>query len=200
MHDVFRNPEQSYGKDELAADGIIYDLDYAPERNEFAYASADKCAYIRTFDTDGTKLKLRAVLQGHEQDVVTVRWNAFHQQWVTGSDDRTVRIWSAEGIPCIKVIHNDGPVSCLCLDQLNGCIITGSSDRVIRVYDPTLSDELVQKNVGHTDAIRSIIHVAARRQYVSASWDQTIRIWNAHVKSGRAACFFSISLTNIIPS
>jgi WD40 repeat protein len=73
----------------------------------------------------------------------------------------------------------------MCIDVLNGCVVTGSIDRVMRVYDTTLDMELVQSNAGHTDAIRSVVHIAARGQYMTASWDQTIRTWNSYVKSGR---------------
>lgn len=168
----------------MAADGPILDMDYVAGRNEFAYASADKCAYIRQFSIDGSKMTLRAVLQGHEEEVTCIKWNHIHNQWITGSEDKTIRIWAAEGIPCVKVIDNGGTVTALCVDMLNGCIVSGSQDRIIRVYDLSRNVEVVQKNVGHTDSIRSIIHIPARHQYVSASWDQTVRVWNAHRKKG----------------
>ena len=50
-----------------------------------------------------------------------------------------------------------------------------------RVYDPVCC-KLLQTNAGHMDSIRCIIHISERNQYVSASWDRTIRIWNAYVK------------------
>jgi hypothetical protein len=58
-------------------------------------------------------------------------------------------------------------------------------DKLIRVYDPDKNDELVQKNSGHSDAIRGIVHIPGRNQYVSVSWDQTVRIWHAHMKKGQ---------------
>lgn len=92
--DVFRNKENpTMGKEELASDDIVLDLDYSPERQEFAYASADHCAYIRKFSETGSEMTLQAVLQGHEADVHQIRWSAKHQQWITGSEDRTIRIW-----------------------------------------------------------------------------------------------------------
>jgi hypothetical protein len=62
------------GKEELAADGIILDLDYSIERNEFGYASADKSAYIRKFSPKGDEMLLQAVLLGHEAEVTKVKW------------------------------------------------------------------------------------------------------------------------------
>ncbi|KAI8927284.1 quinon protein alcohol dehydrogenase-like superfamily [Entophlyctis helioformis] len=188
LHDVFRNNQPQFagtGREELAADGIILSLDYSPERNEFGYASSDKLAYIRRFSPNGTEMTLTSVLQGHEAEVTQIQWHRKESQWITGSEDRTLRIWPADGIPCLRVINNDGPVTALCIDSINGCLITGSQDKVIRVFDIDKKDEIVQKNMGHSDEIRSLIHIPARNQYVSASWDNTVRIWNAYLKKGQ---------------
>ncbi|KAJ3139429.1 hypothetical protein HK101_003641 [Irineochytrium annulatum] len=201
LHDVFRNNGPSYhlappsllpsstststaasaGREELAADGIILALEYNQDRCEFGVASADKVAYIRRFSPRGDEMALMAALIGHEAEVTQIKWNGVYQQWVTGSEDRTIRIWAAEGLPLIKVINNDGPVTALCVDVVNGCLMTGSQDKCIRVFDPDKKDEVVQKNSGHTDEVRAIIHIP----YVSASWDKTVRIWNAYLKKGQ---------------
>ena len=69
---------------------VFFSCDF---RDEFAYCSADKLVYIRSFSEDGSEMKLKAVLQGHEAEVTQVRWNNIHQKWVTGSDDCTIRVW-----------------------------------------------------------------------------------------------------------
>jgi WD40 repeat protein len=69
-------------------------------------------------------------------------------------------------------------VSCLTIDLNNGCLLTGSVDKMIRVFDLEKKDELVQKHQGHTDEIRSLLHIPSRHHYVSASWDNSVRIWN----------------------
>ncbi|ORY40968.1 WD40 repeat-like protein [Rhizoclosmatium globosum] len=178
LHDVFKNAQKGYGKEELAADGIILDLEYCPERNEFGYASADKSAYIRKFSPKGEEMLLQAVLIGHEAEVSKIKWNRRYQQWVTGSEDRSIRIWSAEGAQMINVINNDGPVSALCIDAINGY-------KCIRIFDLENKEQVAQKNVGHHDEIRSVIHIPVRNQYVSASLDNTVRIWNAYMKKGQ---------------
>jgi WD40 repeat protein len=165
------------GKDELAADGLITDIDYCPQSSYIGYSSSDTCAYIRKFDTSHNNLSLIAVLQGHLADVTCIKYNRVLNEWITGSEDKTIRIWPSEGIPCLRVISNEGPVSCLCLDYNNEFIITGSFDKVLRVIH---GDEIVQKYVGHSDCIRSVIYLASRKQYITASWDQTIRVWNAY--------------------
>jgi WD40 repeat protein len=90
LRDVFKDPE---GKDEIAADSVIYDIEYSPELNSFAYVSADKMGYIRKMADNVYEMKLVGVMQGHEADVTQVRWSSRYSNWITGSEDRTVRIW-----------------------------------------------------------------------------------------------------------
>ncbi|XP_065055672.1 uncharacterized WD repeat-containing protein alr2800-like isoform X1 [Rhopilema esculentum] len=182
LQDVFRNRAKgAFESEELAADGIILDLAYSDSRKEFAYAASDKLVYIRKFATSGLDMTLSAVLQGHEAEVTQVLWNQFHEKWVTGSEDGTIRIWSANGMNCDLVLSAHGNVSALCVDHSNGCVVAGVQD-TIRVYDIEYR-KIVQTNLGHTDSVRSIIHIPERQQYVSASWDKTVRIWNAYNKS-----------------
>lgn len=183
LHDVFHNTADLNGSTsypELPADGIIMDLTYSPERDEFAYAASDKLVYIRQFSDKCSNMKLTGILQGHEADVTQVKWNGVLSKWVTGSDDGSIRIWSDDGIQCEQYISTHGTITALCIDQTNGCIALGVQDR-IRVYDPD-TRKFVQTNVGHSDSVRSIIHVPERGQYISSSWDTTVRIWNAYKK------------------
>ncbi len=43
--------------------------------------------------------------------------------------------------------------------------------------------EPLQSFAGHTDVIRSICHVEEKDQYLSGSWDKTIRVWFTQAKA-----------------
>lgn len=64
---------EGISKEELAADGIVLDIEYNSDRNEFAYCSADKLAYIRKFSPNGSEMNLQVILQGHESEVTQVK-------------------------------------------------------------------------------------------------------------------------------
>ncbi|XP_071170422.1 uncharacterized protein [Mytilus edulis] len=187
LHDTFRNtaPDPKVDNLELACDGVIMEMDFSPKYNEFAYSSSDGMVYIRKFSLDGSKMTLQNTLQGHEGEITCVRWNPHGKGfWVTGSDDATIRIWAGHGLnKCEAILSAQGAVSCMCIDQINGCIIVGVQN-FIRVYDPE-NYRLVQTNEGHTDSVRTIMHITERNQYVSCSWDKTIRVWNAYRKPKR---------------
>ncbi|XP_041050343.1 uncharacterized protein LOC121281462 [Carcharodon carcharias] len=148
--------------------------------NEFAYSSSDGMVYIRHFSPVASEMKLIGVLQGHEADITAILWHSLLNKWLSGSEDGSIRIWSEDGTQCEQNLVTHGAVNCLCIDRVNGCIIAGIQE-IMRVYDPE-SFVQVQRNIGHTDSIRSIIHIPERTQYVTASWDHTLRVWNAYIK------------------
>ncbi|XP_076443785.1 uncharacterized protein LOC143282138 isoform X2 [Babylonia areolata] len=180
LKDVCRQPGTSVPSHtlEIVSDGIITDMAYSPRNNEFAYSSSDKMVYIRKFNTSGSRMSLMNTLQGHEAEVTAVDWSRVYSKWITGSEDGTVRIWNGSGMnECEQVLSVNRGVTCLCVDQTIGSIVVAIQNN-IRVYDPEFY-RLVQSNLGHADSVRSVIHIPERNQYVSCSWDNTIRVWNA---------------------
>ncbi|PVD20095.1 hypothetical protein C0Q70_20589 [Pomacea canaliculata] len=176
---VFENVNEGKENNQLACDGIITDMAYNPKTNEFAYSSSDKMVYIRKFDTRGSHMVLTNTLQGHEGEVNCVAWNDICSKWVTASEDGTVRIWGGSLMNlCEQVLNLNSAITALCIDCKVGCIIVGVQ-KEIKVYEAQ-TYQLVQTNKGHTDSVRSIIHIPERDQYVSCSWDKTIRIWNSY--------------------
>ncbi|KAM9311651.1 uncharacterized protein PAF06_009490 [Gastrophryne carolinensis] len=182
LTETFSRPEIDQWSEhkEKACDGVIMDLCYCPKRKEFAYCSSDGNVYIRHFGVSSGEMTLVNILKGHEAEVTSVVWHNLRDKWVTGSEDGTIRIWSEEGAQCETILHTKGVVTCVCIDQLNGCIAAGVQDTV-RVYDPE-SLLQVQSNTGHSDLVRSLIHIPEIKKYVSVSWDRTVRIWKAYHK------------------
>ncbi|XP_067937525.1 F-box/WD repeat-containing protein sel-10-like [Watersipora subatra] len=161
---------------EWAADGVITCMQYNPEQNEIAYGSSDHMVYIRTFSPDGSQMPLLNTLQ-HDGEITALRWNQVKRQWVSGSDDGTIKVWSGQGMnDLLQTLSEKSAVTCLCIDSANGAIIAGLQN-IIKVYD-SQKFRLMQTNVGHTDSVRDVVHIPERGQYVSCSWDKTIRIWN----------------------
>ncbi|KAJ3362845.1 hypothetical protein GGF32_005246 [Allomyces javanicus] len=217
--DVFRdiaNPLTATSRieSELAADAPILDLSVGasaatiaasrPSKTpaavadepgvQFAYASADKLAYVRAFTAPrGDRMPLRGVLQGHEAEVMLIQWNAARMQWVTGSEDKTIRFWDPYTFQCSLVVNNESPVTAMCIDPA-GLVVTGSRDHCIRTFD---GERLLQRNIGHTDEVRAVAHIPSLKQYVSSSWDGTIRIWNAHGGVKRARRGFDADMYQV---
>ncbi|XP_075456977.1 uncharacterized protein LOC142495400 isoform X2 [Ascaphus truei] len=167
LAEAFSNPDLDHWSEqrEIACDGAILDMCYSPKRKEFAYASSDGRVYIRRFATVSSEMTLVNILIGHEAEVTSIVWHHLIDKWISGSEDGTIRIWSEDGTQCEKILVTKGVVTCICIDQVNGCIAAGVHDAV-RVYDPE-SLLQVQCNMGHKDLIRSIVHIPEMKQVQS---------------------------------
>jgi len=75
------------------------------------------------------------------------------------------------------VVH----ISCICPDST--CIVSGSSDDTIRVWDARTGEIVVGPFEGHTDLVRSVAYSPDGTCIISGSYDHTIRVWDA--KTGK---------------
>ncbi|XP_055757243.1 F-box/WD repeat-containing protein 7-like [Salvelinus fontinalis] len=128
------------------------------------------------------------VLKGHDDHVITCL-QFCGDLIVSGSDDNTLKVWSALTSKCLRTLvgHTGGVWS----SQMSGnIVISGSTDRTLKVWDAE-SGECVHTLYGHTSTVRCIhLH---DKQVVSGSRDATLRLWDVdsgeclHVLTGHVA-------------
>jgi len=113
-----------------------------------------------------------------------VAWSADGRRALSGSADRTVRVWDIESGRCLRVLEghtNNVRSVAWSPDQLYA--VSGSSlDRTVRVWDVE-SGRCLRVLEGHTNEIWSVAWSADGRRALSDSFDRTVRVWD--VESGR---------------
>lgn len=93
------------------------------------FASAGNDGIIRLWSIKGEQL---AELHGHDNFIYSLV-SAPSGELISSSEDRTVRIW--KGVECIQTItHPAISVWSVAVCQENGDIVTGASDRVVRIF------------------------------------------------------------------
>ncbi|XP_038626309.1 F-box/WD repeat-containing protein 7-like isoform X2 [Tachyglossus aculeatus] len=128
------------------------------------------------------------VLKGHDDHVITCL-QFCGNRIVSGSDDNTLKVWSAVTGECVQTLvgHTGGVWSSQMREKL---VISGSTDRTLRVWDAD-SGACVHILHGHTSTVRCL-HLHGDR-VVSGSRDATLRLWDVrtgrclHVLSGHVA-------------
>ena len=106
---------------------------------------------------------------------------------VTGSADRTARVWDLTAdVPTASAIvlrgHEDG-VNCVAISADNHWLVTGSEDKTARVWDltadvPTASAIVLR---GHEDGVNCVAISADNHWLVTGSEDKTVRVWDLTV-------------------
>ncbi|KAJ2078554.1 hypothetical protein H4R24_004393 [Coemansia sp. RSA 988] len=111
------------------------------------------------------------VLEGHADSVYCVQCD--HEKIVTGSRDRTIKIWDAETMQCLRTMTGH-TASVLCLKYNDSALVTGSSDATIIVWDW----ETGKPRLRLTSHAAGVLDVAFNEDHiVSCSKDCTIKVW-----------------------
>ncbi|KAL5292433.1 FBXW7 family protein [Megaselia abdita] len=136
-----------------------------------------KAAFMRQhiIETNWRSAPIREpkVLKGHDDHVITCLQFSGNRI-VSGSDDNTLKVWSAVTGKCLRTLvgHTGGVWS----SQMSGnIIISGSTDRTLKVWDMETGD-CVHTLLGHTSTVRCM-HLHGKK-VVSGSRDATLRVWD----------------------
>ncbi|XP_067004294.1 F-box/WD repeat-containing protein 7 [Anabrus simplex] len=140
-------------------------------------ASPWKAAFMRqhTIEMNWRTKPVRPpkVLKGHDDHVITCLQFSGNRI-VSGSDDNTLKVWSATTGKCLRTLvgHTGGVWS----SQMSGAIIiSGSTDRTLKVWNAE-SGHCIHTLYGHTSTVRCM-HLHGKK-VVSGSRDATLRVWN----------------------
>ena len=118
-------------------------------------------------------------LRGHTDGVMCLQFSETlaHPPFpilITGSYDRTVRIWNLEtGVEIRCLRGHTRAVRCLQFDEAK--LITGSMDHTIRVWN-WRKGECIRTLTGHTDGVVCLNFDA--NVLASGSVDATVKVWN----------------------
>ena len=120
-----------------------------------------------------------ACLRGHERVVRSVAWDSAGGRIVSGSEDRSVRVWdAATGQELACLYGHEHAVTGVVWDDAGRRIVSGSWDKTVRVWDATTGQELACLR-GHERGVNSVAWDGAGGRIVSSSDDQTVRVWDA---------------------
>ncbi|KAG9075711.1 hypothetical protein FRC06_009942, partial [Ceratobasidium sp. 370] len=120
---------------------------------------------------------------------------------VSGSHDKTVRVWDADtGAPIGEPLtgHSD-LVTSVAFSPDGHRIVSGSCDRTVRVWDADTGAPIGEPLTGHSLFVASVAFSPDGHRIVSGSDDNTVRVWNADtsVPIGEPLTGHSNSVTSV---
>eukprot|EP00301_Raphidiophrys_heterophryoidea_P002393 c11113_g1_i1.p1 GENE.c11113_g1_i1~~c11113_g1_i1.p1 ORF type:complete len:821 (-),score=243.84 c11113_g1_i1:104-2533(-) len=134
----------------------------------------------RLWSSAGNEL---GVLVGHEDSVCALAVSPDGLRLVSGSWDKTARVWDLQSHTCVAVLSgHQASVWSTCFVSSTH-IATVSADKNLRVFSAT--GECVRTNVAHADACRSVIAIPApgaegsgRVALVTSGNDGLVKLWD----------------------
>ena len=119
--------------------------------------------------------------QGHTGSVTSVAFSPDGTYIVSGSNDKTIRVWSKQGQVGSPFQGHTHSVNSVAFSPDGGHIVSGSKDKTIRIWDAQSGFQVCNSLQGHTNSVNSVAFSSDGLKIVSGSDDMTVRVWNAQV-------------------
>jgi len=121
------------------------------------------------------------VIKGHTGKINSVAISSDNTFIISGSNDKTIRIWDVVSGECIKILEgHNSRISSVALSKNNNdqFIVSGSWDKTVRLWD-RVTGESIKTFCGHSFFV-SCVDISPNSKYIvsSGSEDKTARIWD----------------------
>ena len=118
---------------------------------------------------------------GHNATIRTVCAMGDGEQFVTGSDDRTLRLWNISSISNLAALSSTSTTQSRSEGYHNLSCLSAPSDEVPKQFrSPIVDNEervAIEIYQGHSEAILSVACMECGTMFVSGSMDCTARLW-----------------------
>ena len=124
------------------------------------------------------------MFDGHQQEIYSLDFSLDGRLIVSGSGDKTARIWDMiDGTSKVLTINdgdslnNDHGVTSVAISPNGQFVAAGSLDTVVRIWDVNTA-QLVERLRGHSDSVYSVAFTPDGKGLVSGSLDKTLKYWD----------------------
>jgi len=131
---------------------------------------------LRRIDADPTF----TVLGGHTDSVSAISFSSDGKYLVSGSLDRTIRIWDVGSINDTFQHVQESDVTALAISPDNSFIVSGRRDGSVHVHDVRTGGAKLRPLIGHERRVRFVAISPDGRIIASGTNDKTVQLWHVH--------------------
>jgi hypothetical protein len=159
----------------------VLNAEQEPERSALLAAES-----LKIFPTEETNYALRQVMEllakpvwisKQDGQVFATSFSPNGPYLVTGSEDKTARVFEVETGKEISRLTHDGTVDTVAFSPDGHYVATGSWDKTARVFEATSGKEL--SRLVHDGTVDMVVFSPDGRYVATASWDRTARVFEA---------------------
>ncbi|EDO46075.1 predicted protein, partial [Nematostella vectensis] len=118
----------------------VTSVEFDPQEKLLLAASNDQACRVWTVGDE----RLRHTLTGHTNKVMTAKFMGDATKLVSGSHDRTLKVWDLRSKACTRTIFAGSSCNDLVINEGIGQIVSGHFDKRIRLWD-TRSESIVSE-------------------------------------------------------
>ena len=157
----------------------VWDIAFAPLYGHLLLsASTDKTIKVWNFKNDPEDYTNMRTYYGHEQAVRSVSYSADGASFVSGSFDRTMKVWDLESGTCTASFTNGSLVNQVLYSPAEPFVVMSAcKNRTVMQYD-LRSGEMVQEYNYHLDSVNSVTFYDGGNRFMSTSDDKKILLWD----------------------
>ena len=188
-----KSKPSAFGKQVQAHTHWVNDILLAHSNSALVSASSDITVKVwRPHSEDNQKPETIGL---HSDYVKCLASPGAHSDWVaSGGLDHKIKLWDLSGGGeklHIDLGENEAKGSVYALSVRGSVMASGGPESIVRLWDPK-SGKRITNFVGHTDNIRDILINQDGDTVMTASSDQSIKVWS--ITAGR--CMYTLTMHN----
>lgn len=157
----------------------VVHLDFS-EITKFGYFLISACKDGKPMLRQGETGDWIGTFEGHKGAVWGACLNGEATRAATGAADFTAKVWDTISGAQLHEFSHKHIVKAVAFSPDSNHLLTGSNEKLLRIFDLQKPDSEPVCIKGHEGSIRYVRWIGDGKQLITAAEDKTVRIWDAH--------------------